>query len=474
MFLSRRATLKMAIGGVTALSYGACRRASAAPAKSPAIPQSPKVVSLSADSSQFVQIRDGHFMLDGRPFVLKGTNYFGSWRHPGTIPMGPDIAADTIWSLYHDWNISDVAADFDFLRAQLNATAVRIGTPAKSEFAALVKYHGYEPWYNPDGSITDSYRAELVQLADTALENGIRIQFCLLWNVGNEIEADGDAFRPGAPMDRFYSQQVRSIALALRDHPGVIGYSVGNEVLVRWKINGTHTSWYEPRAAGFILSRIRDLRAAAPHQLVTTDENTAHSADLWHSPGPEFALLPDVDGRNGGQAFRLLDQVDYLSAHFYPETLTEEDVAQGADFKIGDALDQLGSYLRAAKAAGKPVSFGEFGLKMQLETLTPAQYSGFRDRLFQRVLAAGPGLGLQGLLAWLALPEMVLRPGQYAVASSKLNPFSPIEVDMKEPGGNLEHVLFLNPSFSLFTWGTGGDTPYPTEAAKALAGAWQR
>jgi hypothetical protein len=40
----------------------------------------------------------------------------------------------------------------------LNATALRIGTPAESDLAALVHYHGYAPWYEPDGSITASYR----------------------------------------------------------------------------------------------------------------------------------------------------------------------------------------------------------------------------------------------------------------------------------------------------------------------------
>lgn len=396
----------------------------------------------------FVQVRDGRFRLGGQPFVLRGTNYFGSWRERSTVAERDSLAQASVWEFYDDWNPDKVDLDFQFMRSQLNATVVRIGTPAQIDFVSLVQYHGFQPWYNSDGTITDHYKSELVNLADIAYKNNIRIQFCLLWNVGSEIAKDGDAFKPGGPMDAFYSHQVGSIASALKNHPGVIAYSIGNEVLVNWKINGTHTSWFEPRAGAFILRRLRDVRAAAPLQLLASDEVASPSSQQWHSPSPEFALLPDADNSDGYQAFRLVDKVDYLGPHFYPETLTAEDLRGNPDRKLDDALQQLTKYMQAANAYRKPVALGEFGLKLDPETLDPGQYSDFRDEFFQRVLAKGQVLGLQGALAWLALPQIILRPGHFSIETSKENKYSPIEVRVETSDGDAKRVLFYKPHFS--------------------------
>jgi hypothetical protein len=291
--------------------------------------------------------------------------------------------------------------------------------------------------------------------------------------LGAEIAGDAEAFRAGGAKDQLYARQIGSIASALRDHPGVIGYSVGNEVLVRWDINGRQPSWFEPKAAGFMLRRIRELRAASPSQLVTLDENAAPYDERWFSPGMHFQRMEDVDGSNGGKPFRLVDEVDYLAPHFYPETLKASDTAEQMHAKINDAVFRLRKYMNAAAPLGKPVAFGEFGLKLEPWTLTEDAYGDFRDQLFEQVLAAAPELGVKGLLAWLALPEARLRPGQYRIEPSALNRFSPTELDITSPDGQVSRTLGMRPSFSLFDWDAVGDTPKPTRAAKALAAAWE-
>ena len=426
----------------------------------------------SDNPDDYVQVRDGKFVLAGKPFVIKGTNYFGSWLHNDT-----DIQADGVerwnpWAFYHDWDGQKVDADFRFIRSHLNASVVRVATPSVLNFESLIKFNGYQPWYNPDGTIAERYKSELIELADIAFENGIRIQFCLLWYLGQEILKDRDAFRPGGRMDRFYSNQVRSIAMALRDHPGVIGYSVGNEVLVNWPINGTHTSWYERLAVGFIQRHLQDLRAEAPRQLLTVDEVAAPQSHEWYTPGPEFALIPDVDN---GRPVRLADDVDYFSPHFYPETYTTEEAVGRGREEINDAQRQLRLYMQTASADGKPVSVGEFGLKVTPSTLPREQYSRVRDFLFQGFLAEGERLGLQGLLAWAALPGLVLRPAHYWLLESKINPYSPVELDLEDgTGQRLRRIVFYEPSFELFTWREGDSAPRPTAAARAIANAWSQ
>jgi hypothetical protein len=455
----RKAALFSAIGILAAIGLGCYQPVRALAEEKPGV-------------DGFVQIHDGKFELEGRPFVLRGTNYFGSWRERTTFDVGEDMAFGTVWGFYEDWSPAAVDEDFQFLRSRMNTTAIRVGTPSIEDFASVVRYHGYQPWFNTDGTITDLYKNELIQLADIARRNGIRIQLCLLWQLSSEIEADGDAFKPGGRMDTLYANQVRSIAAALRDNPGVMSYSIGNEVLVRWKLNGTHPSWFEARAGGFILRRLRELRTEAPHQLLTVDEGASHANMMyWHCPGPEFAVLPDTDGCNGGRAFRLSDFVDYHGGHFYPVMLTPEDAGHG-EAKVKDALAQLASYMKAARADGKPVVLGEFGFQIKPATLDPAQSGAFRDEFYKPVLAKGEELGLQGALTWLALPMLKLRPGHFTIEPSTENKYSPMELHVEKPRGGMERILFYAPHFALFTWGPTGDTPNATPAAEALAGAW--
>jgi hypothetical protein len=446
-------------------------------------PAKPSLVRLAADSvppasirsdnpNDYVQVHDGKLVLGGKPFAIRGTNYFGSWLHHSTIDVGNGFEHANAWSLYHAWDSQKVDADFRFIRSQLRATAVRVGTPGEAEFADLVKYHDYQPWFNPDGTITERYKTELIKLADIAYTNGVRIQFCLLWNVSSEIAKDPDGFKSGGQMDQLYSMQVRSIVTALRNHPGVIGYSIGNEVLVNWPINGTHRSWYEVEAAGFIVRRLQEVRAAAPRQLVTTDEGFAPTAERWYNPGPDFIPLAGVDTGTGVRTIRLADMVDYLGPHFYPETLHPEDLVGGFGGKIEDAKRQLAIYLQAAKALGKPVVINEIGLQMSPETIPISQYSPARDEFFQAIISEGQELGLQGLLAWNAIPEITLLPGHYRVIASKDTPGSPSELDIDLPDHTQERVLFNHPQFHLFEWRDGDTLPGATAAVKAIASAW--
>ena len=424
------------------------------------------------DPDDFVQVRNGKFVLHGKPFVIRGTNYFGSWLHHSTFSVGNGVEHATVWSLYHDWNHQTIDADFRFIRSQLNATAIRIGTPSKADFAPLVQFHGYEPWFNPDGEIANNYRLKLTDLADIAYANGIRIQFCLLWNVSGEIARDADAFKFGGVMDRFYSNQVLSITMALRGHPGVIGYSIGNEVLIKWPINGTHRSWYEPLAAGFILRRAQEVRNAAPLQLLTSDEDAAAKAKQWYAPGPEFALIPAEGSGGERRMVRLADLVDYFGPHFYPDVLRPEDLIDGFAGKIADAKQQLAIYLEDAKAVGKPVVINEFGLLMPLSTTGSEQYSSIRDRYYQAIITEGQKLGLQGLLAWNAIPEIALTTGRYQVRDSRLNQYSQTEVDVDTENHSQRRILFYEPRFNLFEWREDNGSPKPTLAAKAIASAW--
>ncbi len=169
----------------------------AAPSHGFAIAATAADPSVAKDPQEYVRISHRRFTLQGRPFILRGTNYFGSWRFPNTISQDDGVEQATIWSFFRNWDRHKLDLDFEFLKRRLNATALRIGTPAQSDFAALVCYHGYAPWYEPDGSIAAGYRQELVELADLARADGLRVRLCLLWNIAREIAGDPEDFAPG-------------------------------------------------------------------------------------------------------------------------------------------------------------------------------------------------------------------------------------------------------------------------------------
>ena len=432
----------------------------------------PLAAGLSEDPGDYVQVRNGKFLLAGKPFVIKGTNYFGSWLYRHTIDADDGTEHHIEWAFYHDWDSAKLDRDFQFIRAQLNATTVRIGTPGKAAFEPLVKFHHFQPWYDAQGQITEKYRTELIKMADIAYADGIRIQFTLIWNLKREIAKDPDSFKAGGPMDRLYANQVASIATALRNHPGVMGYSIGNEVLVDYQINGKHPSSYEGVAAGFIMRRLKEVRAIAPLQLLTLDEG-GNGKKEWYAPEMAFVLLPDVDTGNGRESIRLADHVDYLGTHYYPETLEPEDLGGRFAGKVADARQKLASYMQVARKFGKPVVLSELGLRISPMTLSPNQYSFYRDQFWQGIMAESQSQGMQGVLAWDAVPDVALVPGQYVVKQSTINEYSPVEVDISGPDHTQRRLLMVHPEWYLFEWrGDGALPPVPTPAAKAIASAW--
>ena len=88
-------------------------------------------------------------------------------------------------------------------------------------------------------------------------------------------------------------------------------------------------------------------------------------------------------------------------------------------------------------------------------------------------MAESQSQGLQGVLAWDAVPDVALVPGQYVVKQSTINEYSPVEVDISGPDHTQRRLLMVHPEWYLFEWrGDGALPPVPTPAAKAIALAW--
>jgi hypothetical protein len=108
----------------------------------------------------------------------------------------------------------------------------------------------------------------------------------------------------------------------------------------------------------------------------------------------------------------------------------------------------------------------EFGLKIEPPTLAPQDYSRPRDALFRAVGSASERQGADGMLAWIAMPGLVLRPGDITLRPSTLNRYSPFERPLQpgEPDSVLQSVL------RAVRLGRPGRTAMPTAAAATVGG----
>lgn len=133
----------------------------------------------------------------------------------------------------------------------------------------------------------------------------------------------------------------------------------------------------------------------------------------------------------------------------------------------------LDEYMRAASALGKPIVIDEFGLRTAPEIFRGPQLDEIRARFFQAVIAEGRSKGLQGLLAWNALPEIALIPNHYEVRASgeHLKPNDDPEIDI-DSDHTQHRILHYKSSYNLFEWRGNESEPGTTKTSDVLASSW--
>lgn len=431
-----------------------------------------------ASAAAFVQLQNGRLTLDGKPFVAKGVNYMGSWRHKTVFNFEPSIEGWTNFSFLHNFDLAAIDADFAFMHESMGVTAVRVGLPAEEDYANLVRYHGYLPFCDPLGNIDPVYLERLRLMADIGLKHGIRIHLAGMWSMGPLVGGNPAPFRPGTERDLFYGRYFRGLARALKDHPGIMAYEIGNETMVNWAVNGEHRSQWEAEVLSFAARRIHDVREEAPHQLVTSGEigHDLNQREKWFWPSPEFAVLEDIHGVNGGVPFNLASLVDYISPHFYLVPLRISDTVESFEARLPFAQQSLQEYLQFALAQGKAVVAGEFGMQLEgadrAQFLSRDQWQIQQGKLFSALLTTAEKAGMSGALAWAGLPSFRLIPGQYFISPSTFNPYSPTEI-LLTTDGIYKTIIGYDAVFETYEWTAAGQIVL-NAAGGALQAAWNQ
>jgi hypothetical protein len=358
-------------------------------------------------SPLFMTVNGGRLMLGSNTYFIKGANYVGG-RYISQFVFDGTYEQYNSFQIFHDYNEAAIESELQLMKNRLGINTIRLLTPTRGWMQANVQYHGWDPWFNADGTINPLYLNRIKAISAVAERNGIKIQLELLHNVQLWEMTGNDLAGPGSANETFFSNYVRSVVSQLRDDDNIISYEIGNEMLVNSNVNYWTENWYDREVISFIRRMIGVIRANDPNHLITTSEYVgpmyAPYTTAWWWPSAEFVNIADVDNLNGGTPYSLYSLVDYVSPHFYYNVTTD----------LNAAVDAV--RLRSTK----PVVMGEFGYQTTGVTVMPDL--ALQSNYFSNLVTYSRTSGLSGYQAWAPMPVFVLRPGTYSIGS--VNPVS--------------------------------------------------
>lgn len=380
--------------------------------------------------------------LNGQDYFVKGANYSGGSfisafpkngrgeeRYDRFVVFLQDFSAPPIRD--------GIRSELVFLRDQLGVNTIRLFTPGYEQWRPLIS-NPNTAWFSSSGAISPTYLQKLITFLDIAQSERIKVQLELLHNVtkrewicnntrvpevdphGPMCTTDLPTYRdpdgypalapPGSAQELFYLTYLRSLIPALKNHPAILAYEVGNENLISYEINYNTAvnPWYQQRGLSYVARMIREIRRLDPNHLVTSGEVvSAPDSGFWHYPSAEFASISDAHHLNGWAPYSLYALVDAISPHFYSKT---------------DRIDMIAPYLSglaqrgAAMRPQKPITLGEFGYHFEnVQTVPNGNITtirhfwdpppeGRQQQHFDEILSESCANGLGGYQVWDPLP----------------------------------------------------------------------
>ncbi|MCC6934556.1 MAG: cellulase family glycosylhydrolase [Candidatus Yanofskybacteria bacterium] len=339
------------------------------PTAPPSTPPTPKPA-----RDQFVRAVGDHLELeDGTRFFVQGAVYYTSMypRYPvKTYPETGTIELVTPFWIYQDFNEIAIEQELMLLRDTMSLNTIKLMIPAYRIWRLWMP-EGTPDWFQQDGSISLLYLDRLQRIVAIARRLDLRVTILFDLNLLMDWECPNPAggwdflvypespkqecrLAPsGSAMDQLHRNYTRSIAEAFKNNPTILMYEVSGEVLLRWPLNGQGNDgnrWYAARMASFVRRRVAEIRAIDGRHLITTGEATVflpEHPEWWAYPSPEFGLVDDIDGLNGGRPYTLESLMDVVTPHVY-----NFNIPSG---RYEDAV----AAMRARTT--KPLFFGEFG-----------------------------------------------------------------------------------------------------------------
>ena len=398
-----------------------------------------------------VTVSQGQLMLDGQPYYIKGANYVGCrnvTRYPQNLEGVEYVNPYIIFQ--GQCSNSQIQSDLAFLRNALDVNTIRIFTPSLSSFEPAVVYHGWEPWFMPDGSVNPIYLEKLAQIFAAGRKLGLRVQLGLFLNMQAAEMENGELAPPGSAEEAFYINAIRSLTAVFRNEPALLSYEIGNEMLIDADSNYWQHSGHEAKVLSFIKRMADEIRRQDGTHLIASGEVLPPSqyTDAWHSLRSRAGHDSHIHHLNGGQPFSLYDLVDYIAPHLYGDA-DSKSVELGASVSMIAAAD-------SQKAHVKPFAIGELGFNYSFTETDITCNSRPQTESFQTVLGSLAANRSAGAFAWSPLPQLTLIPGTFSIEEK--GDYSPVITVSSNPPR-----IFHSMVYDLFDSGL-----YPLPAAESI------
>ncbi len=368
-----------------------------------------------AQTSPFVQVEDGHFVLDGQPYYYAGANFW----------YGMNLGADAAGG-----DPARLTRELDAL-AGLGLTNLRVMAATEGPDTAPFRVR---PSAQPAPGI---YNEAVLRGLDRLLaEMGRRGMKAVLvlnnffqwsggmaqyvsWATGTPIPYPNPA-QGGPSWDDFqnYSAQFYANAEAqrlFRDYVSQLVQRTNHVTGTRYRDDPTIMAWQlsnEPRGFAFSEQYVAWVEEAAGF-IQRLDPN--HLVSL----GGEGKLIP----ANGTQFRRVarLPALDYLTAHIWIENWGWFDPqAPDSTFApaVGQAMGYLADHVSLAREVGKPLVLEEFGAPRDGGAFEASAGTRYRDAYYTIVLEAlyklaaeGNAVGGSNVWSWAGSGQAA-HPGQ--------------------------------------------------------------
>jgi mannan endo-1,4-beta-mannosidase len=331
------------------------------------------VVALSQSRAvdEFVRVRDGKFMLAGRPYYFVGVNF---WQGMNLAVDGPGgDRAQLIKELDHLQQLGVTNLRIMAASEGPNTEPYRI-TPALMTFPGVY-----------DETVFDGLDYLLAQMAKRDMRavmvlnnfwqwSGGMAQY-VSWREGTLIQYPGDwnvfmaysaKFYHCAECQAWYRNHIATVVRrvntytgrAYRDDPTIFAWELANEP------RRYPAEWIDETAAY--------IKSLDPHHLVTTGSEGA-------PPGEEQDFRETHNGPD----------IDYATIHIWPENWGWYDPTRPSTYAVAEAnaRNYFLQHAADATALGKPLVLEEFGLARDWEPLhdvyDPDSSTTYRDRFYR-------------------------------------------------------------------------------------------
>ncbi len=330
----------------------------------------------SGRAQDFVQVRDGHFMLHGKPYRYFGTNFWQG-MHLGSqqtgdrgrlvqeldhlkslgitnlrimaISEGPDHAPWCIQPALRpdrDHFSEDLLQGLDFLLTEMQ----------KRDMKAVVCLGNFWPWSGGMAQLVSWATHKAIPYPPPA-EEGSWTKYMLYTSQFYKIKAAQDLYLQG--IDQLISRINLISQVPYIDDPTIMSWQLANEPrgMMRPK---AYRSW--------IKSTAKHIKAMDPNHMVSIGSEGATPSKL---AGNRFDRDHDFA------------QIDYTTIHIWIQNWGWYDPAKpGATYAeaLQKAIRYLDDHLMQAQQLNKPLVLEEFGIARDASSYDPGASTTWRDR----------------------------------------------------------------------------------------------